>query len=94
VKKNVTVVAALVDTLLQRGTSGDAQEAHAAFERLAAVPTEPGFVVQEVHLSRMRALLAKARGDEIGYREHADRYRATANSCGFEGHMALAEAMP
>jgi adenylate cyclase len=88
------VVAALVDALLQRGTSGDVQEAHAAFERLAAVPTEPGFVVHEVHLSRMRALLAKARGDEIGYREHADRYRAMANSCGFEGHMALAEAMP
>jgi adenylate cyclase len=88
------VVAALVDAVLQRGTSGDVQEAHAAFERLAAVPTEPGFVVHQVHLSRMRALLAKARGDQIGYREHADRYRAMANSYDFEGHMKWAEAMP
>jgi adenylate cyclase len=86
-------VAALVDALLQRGTSGDVQEAGAAFDRLAAVPAEPGFVVHEVHLSRMRALLAKARGDETAYREHADRYRAMASKCDFEGHLAMAEAM-
>jgi adenylate cyclase len=87
------VVAALVDALLQRGTPSDVQEAHAAFERLAAVPTEPGFVVHEVHLLRMRALLARAGGDEAAYREHADRYREMAVACEFEGHMAMAEAM-
>jgi hypothetical protein len=39
------------------------------------------------------ALLAKAHGDEAGYRDYRDRYRALAASLGFEGHMKWAEAM-
>ena len=42
----------------------------------------------------MRALLAKAHGDETAYRDCRDRYRAMAKSLGFEGHMKWAEAMP
>ncbi len=42
----------------------------------------------------MRALLARARGDEAGYRELRDRYREMATSHGFEGHMQWAAAMP
>jgi adenylate cyclase len=42
----------------------------------------------------LRALLAWARGDEAGYRDFNDRYRAIATSLGFEGHMKWAEAMP
>ena len=42
----------------------------------------------------MRALLAHARGDDTAYRDYRDRYRAMATSLGFEGHMAMAEAMP
>jgi len=41
----------------------------------------------------LRALLARARGDEAGYRDYRDRYRKLAAEFGFEGHMALAEAM-
>jgi hypothetical protein len=41
----------------------------------------------------MRALLARACGDEAGYLDYRDRYRAMANRLGFEGHMAVAAAM-
>jgi class 3 adenylate cyclase len=86
--------AALVETLLRGGSDSDLLEAEAAIERLAAVPTDPGFVLNEIPLLRMRALLAKAHGDEAAYRDYRDRYRAMAKSLGFEGHMKWAEAMP
>jgi adenylate cyclase len=86
--------AALVESLLRRGSDTDKQEAAAAIERLAAVPTDPGFVLNEIPLLRMRALLARAQGDEPRYRDYRDRYRAMATSLGFEGHMKWAEAMP
>ena len=86
--------AALVESLLRRGSDTDVQEAAAAIERLAAVPTDPGFVLNEIPLLRMRALLAQAHGDETAYRDYRDRYRAMATSLGFEGHMEWAEAMP
>jgi adenylate cyclase len=84
----------LVESLLQRGADGDVDEARAELERLAAVPTDPGFVLHELPLLRLRALLAEAHGDETSYRDYRDRYRAMATSLGFEGHMAWAEAMP
>jgi hypothetical protein len=85
--------AALVETLLGRGSDSDVQEAADAIERLTAVPTDPGFVLNEIELLRMRALLACARGDETGYRDYRDRYRDMARTRGFEGHIAWAEAM-
>ena len=85
--------AALVETLLRRGSDTDVQEAAAAIERLATVPTESEFVLNEIPLRRMRALLARAHGDMTGYRDYRDRYRALATLLGFEGHMAWAEAM-
>jgi adenylate cyclase len=85
--------AVLVEALLHRGSDGDLAEAQAAIDRLASVPTDPGFVLNEIWLLRLRALLARADGDEAGYREFRDRYRTKATELGFEGHMALAEAM-
>jgi adenylate cyclase len=87
------VVAALVNALLERGTSEDVQDARTAYERLAAVPVDPGFVVHEAHLSRMRAQIARASGDQTAYRQYAESYRVLATSLGFEGHIAWAEAM-
>ena len=84
----------LVEALLRRNADGDVQQAQAAIDRLAAVPTEPGFVLHELPLLRLRALLAQAQGDEAAYRDYRDRYRAMAKSLGFEGHIAWAEAMP
>jgi adenylate cyclase len=86
--------AALVAALLMRGNDTDVDEAEAAIERLAAVAIDPGFVLNEISLLRMRALLAQAHGDENAYRDYRDRYRALATSLGFEGHIAWAEAMP
>jgi adenylate cyclase len=83
----------LVEALLWRRADGDVDEAVAAIEKLAAIPTDPGYVVNELPLLRMRALLARVRSDKAGYREYADRYRVRATEVGFEGHMALAEAM-
>jgi hypothetical protein len=51
-------------------------------------------VIRGIWLLRPRALLARTRGDEAGYRDLRDRYRAMAKSLGFEGHIARAEAMP
>jgi adenylate cyclase len=85
--------AALVETLLRSGSDADLQEAAAAIERLAAVPTDPGFVLNEIWLLRLRALLARAYGDDASYRDYRGRYRAMATSLGFEGHMEWAEAM-
>jgi adenylate cyclase len=90
---SVLATTVLVEALLRRDAYGDLAEAQAAIDRLAAVPTDPGFVLHEIPLLRLRALLARAHGDEAGYREFADRYRAKATECGFEGHIAMAEAM-
>jgi adenylate cyclase len=83
----------LVDALSARDGEGDLQEAQAAVEMLA-VSTDPGFVLHELPLLRLRALLARARGDEADYHDNRDRYRAMATSLGFDGHMKWAEAMP
>ena len=87
------VVTALVETLLERGTNADKAEAQAAIEQLAAVPVETGFVLYDVALLRLRALLARARGDDAAYRDFADRYSAMATSLDFEGHVAMASTM-
>jgi adenylate cyclase len=90
---SVLATTVLVEALLRRGADGDLAAAQAEIDRLAAAPTDPGFVLHEIWLLRLRALLARARGDEADYREFRDRYRAKATRCGFEGHMELAEAM-
>ncbi len=83
----------LVEALLSRNGDGDLRAARAAIERLAESPTDPGYVLHEVALLRLRALVAQADGDEDAYRRFAGRYRAIAESCEFEGHMAVASAM-
>ena len=90
----IPATAFLVETLLERGAAGDLAEAEAAITRLVAAPADDGLVIREIWLLRMRALLDRARGDETGYRDYRDRYRAMATDLGFEGHMAWAEAMP
>jgi hypothetical protein len=84
----------LVETLVDRVADGDRAEAEAAIEQLATAPADEGLVIREIWLLRLRALLARAHGDEAAYRDYRDRYRAMATSLGFEGHIAWAEAMP
>lgn len=81
----------LVDLLLRRGSVADQHEAQAAIDRLAAVPTDPGFVLHELPLLRSRALLAKTRGDEIGCRNLLEQHRAKAAAAGFDALLATAD---
>jgi adenylate cyclase len=87
------ITAALVQALLRRGSPTDLREASAAIDRLAAVPTEPGFILNDLWLLPMRAAEARARGDELAYHDYRSRYRAMAKTLGFEGHIAWADAM-
>jgi hypothetical protein len=84
----------LVETLLERGSKGDLSEAQEAIDRMANLPATESWVVREITLLRVRALLARARGDEMEYRDLVSRYLAMAESLGFEGHIKWAEAMP
>jgi hypothetical protein len=84
----------LVETLLDRGDDADVAEAEAATERLGAAPADEGLVMRDIWLLRLRALLARAHGDDTRYRENRDRYRDMAKTLGFEGHIDWAEAMP
>ena len=81
----------LVEALLQRGADGDLNDAQAAIDRLAAVPTEPGFVLHELPLLRLRALVAREQGDDAGCRELMQRYRAKAAAAGFDPLVAATE---
>ena len=83
----------LVESLLRRRRAPDIDEARSAIETLAAVPTDPGFVFHELPLLRMRALLASADGEAERYRTYADRYRVTAQSLQFDGHLASARRL-
>jgi adenylate cyclase len=83
----------LVEALLQRKRDGDLHEAQATMDRLAAVPTDPGFVLYDITLLRLRALHAQVRGDDVGYRGLVEKYRQMANDLGFEGHIAIAAEM-
>ena len=83
----------LVETLLDRGAKSDLAEAESAIERLATTPADEGLVIREIWLLRLRALLARARGDDVAHRDLVNRYCAMAESLGFEGHIAWAAAM-
>ncbi|WP_179468823.1 adenylate/guanylate cyclase domain-containing protein [Mycolicibacterium vinylchloridicum] len=83
----------LGEALLCRGTPSDVDEAQKAVRALAAVPTDPGFVLHELPLLRLRALLARNAGDELGYRQFSNRFREKALRADFEGYLAQADAM-
>jgi hypothetical protein len=49
---------------------------------------------RDIWLLRMRALLARAHGDDTACQDFLGRYLAMAESLGYEGHIAWADAMP
>ncbi len=83
----------LVETLLGRGTAADLAEAQTAIGRLANLQADEGLTIREITLLRLRALLARARGDDVAYRDLVDRYRTMAESLGYEGHIGWVKAM-
>lgn len=85
---------ALVETLLGRGSANDVTEAEEAVERLTASLGEAVWVSRAVSGMRLRALIARSRGDHATYEALKGQYRRAATDLGFEGHMAWAAAMP
>jgi hypothetical protein len=83
----------LVETLLERRAGSDIAEAQSAIERLANVPDYDRSALCDIWLLRLSALLSRARGDDVTYQHLVNRYRTMAESFGFEGHIAMAEAM-
>jgi adenylate cyclase len=83
----------LVEALLRRGGTVAVTEAEHAVADLASFAESTHYVVFDVLELRLRALLARAYGDESAYREFVDRYRATSESHGYEGHLAIAATM-
>jgi hypothetical protein len=49
--------------------------------------------MRDITLLRLRALMARARGNGVAYLDLAIRYRDMAKMLGYEGHIAWAEAM-
>ncbi|GBE64214.1 cyclase [Mycobacterium sp. MFM001] len=90
----IPVTGVLVETLLDREGDGDVAEAQAAIEQLAAAPTDDALAARDIWLLRLRALLARARGDAATYAQFRDRYRDMARTLEYDGHRAWAEAMP
>jgi class 3 adenylate cyclase len=82
----------LAEALLERGADGDLVEAQEAIDRITQLRAEGG-AIRDILLLRLRALLAQARGDDVAFKDFARRYRAMAESLGFEGHITWAEAM-
>ena len=89
----VSAFLTLVEVLLERGTDGDLAEAQDVMDQLEQLPLSEDFAVRTIALLRIRALLARARGDDAPYREFVIRYREMAKALGFERHLTMAEAM-
>lgn len=85
---------ALVEALIARGGDQDLEEAREAISRLELFSTDRRLVLDELALLRLNALLARACGDAASYRRWRDCYLVRARVLGFEGQLALAEAMP
>ena len=83
----------LVETLLERGAEGDLAEAQEAIDWLTNLRDDQDSAMLDITLLRLRALLARARGDDVACRDLVSRYRAMAESLGYEGHIAWAKAM-
>ena len=86
-------VTVLVESLLRRGGDADDEEVDEAIDDLAAYAATTRLVVYPLLVLRLRALIARARGDAAAYQDFVERYRAQAESFGFEGHIAMAAAM-
>ncbi|SBS71897.1 Adenylate/guanylate cyclase [uncultured Mycobacterium sp.] len=82
----------LAEALIERGASDDLAEAEAAIDRIANMRVGGDSAIRDVTLLLLRALLARARADPA-YGDLVGRYRAMAESHGYEGHIAWARAM-
>ena len=80
-------------TLLKLGSDSGVNEASDMIERMETLRSEHDSAILEITMLRLRALLARDRGDYDAHRDLALRYRAMAELHGFEGHVAWAAAL-
>jgi adenylate cyclase len=78
----------LVESPLDRSADDDLQKAQAAIDRLAAAPTDAGFVLHDLTQLRLRALVAQGHGDASANQEFVARFHARAAAAGFEPLVA------
>jgi class 3 adenylate cyclase len=90
----VPAIGVLVETLLDRGGDGDVAEAAGAIQRLATAQPDEPHVPRDIWLLRLRALLARARGDEATYAQLRDCYRDMAKAIDFQAHIEWSDVMP
>ena len=83
----------LVETLLERGAEGDLAEAQEAIDRLANLRADQGSAMLRDHAAAAARAAGPGPRRRRAYRDLASRYRAMAESLGFEGHIAWAKAM-
>jgi adenylate cyclase len=86
------VAAALIELLLSRGRDVDLREARDVLESLPA-SDDPGYALDEMVSLLLHAVLAQAEGDDVAYRDFAERFRTVATSHEAQGFIALADAM-
>ena len=75
----------LVESLLQRGTSADLNEAQAAIEQAGSGADRPGIRAVRGSAAAAAGSAGAARSDDATYEQFRDRYRDTAKTLGFEG---------
>lgn len=83
----------IVEALIQHGTEADLAEAEERIGLLTKLPDAASGAIQAITVLHLKALLARARHEEAAYSAAVSRYREMANSLGFRGHIAWAEAM-
>ena len=83
----------LVQTLLERAAEGDLAEAQEQFERLSEPARRSRFGDARHHGVAAAGAAVPCPRRRVAYRDLVSRYRAMAESLGFEGHIAWAEAM-
>jgi class 3 adenylate cyclase len=88
----VAGVANLVEALIERGADGDLADAEALIDQMAGMRADEVLAIRDITLLRLRAALARARADP-DYPELVEQYRVMAQSHGYDGHLAWAQAM-
>jgi len=86
-------VGVLVEALLNRAADDDLQEAEAAVGNLATIADVLGYRLYDLLVRRLRAMLARARGDDARFREFVDSYREMAEALDIKRHIAIASEM-
>jgi adenylate cyclase len=86
-------VVALVEALLARGTVSDIADAEQALGLLDAGQDGTVWASRAVTALRLRALIARARGDEPTYRSLEDEHRQWSTELGFRGHLAWSRTL-